>query len=105
MSTCENCGGLIAEPGKVYGWGGKFCHCLIPRRMEFTIPDELQEKVERLQSQQSWNTQVTPMSILQLCEKMSLEEVKALIGLLTAYYDCAVLSAHPGGFKKRETDE
>ena len=26
-STCGRCGGLIAQPGKVYGWAGKWCHC------------------------------------------------------------------------------
>lgn len=24
---CNVCGGLIAKPGEVMGWGGKFCHC------------------------------------------------------------------------------
>lgn len=26
-TICANCGGLIADPVKVYGWGGTFCHC------------------------------------------------------------------------------
>lgn len=26
-TTCLYCGGLIARPGKVYGWGGTFCSC------------------------------------------------------------------------------
>lgn len=26
-STCGRCGGLIAQPGKVYGYAGKWCHC------------------------------------------------------------------------------
>jgi hypothetical protein len=25
--SCGRCGGLIAEPGKVYGYAGKWCHC------------------------------------------------------------------------------
>lgn len=24
---CPKCGGLIAEPNKVYGWAGKWCYC------------------------------------------------------------------------------
>jgi hypothetical protein len=24
---CLNCGGLIMEPGKVYGYSGKTCYC------------------------------------------------------------------------------
>lgn len=31
MSTCQTCGGLIAEPNKAYGYAGKFCHCTWPR--------------------------------------------------------------------------
>lgn len=26
-SMCGRCGGLIAQPGKTYGWAGKWCHC------------------------------------------------------------------------------
>ena len=95
MATCAKCGGLMAEPGRVYGWGGKFCHCHLGKN---PITDYYQEK-------QQWQPKITPKFILDQCEKMSLEEVKALIVLLTAYYDCAVLSAHPGGFKKREPNE
>lgn len=29
-TTCEDCGGLIARPNGVYGWGGTFCHCEFP---------------------------------------------------------------------------
>lgn len=25
--SCGRCGGLIAEPGRVYGYAGKWCHC------------------------------------------------------------------------------
>lgn len=84
MATCLRCDGLIAEPGKVYGFAGKFCHC----------GWEVSQKPK-----------VTPMTILQQCEKMSLDEVKALIVLLSAYHDAAVFSAYPGGFKKREEND
>lgn len=33
MSTCQTCGGLIAEPNKAYGYAGKFCHCRWPDRL------------------------------------------------------------------------
>lgn len=26
-SMCQKCGGLIGEPGKAYGWAGKWCLC------------------------------------------------------------------------------
>ena len=29
---CRACKGLIAEPGKVYGYAGDFCHCVEPKR-------------------------------------------------------------------------
>ena len=38
--------------------------------------------------------------ILNLCEQLSLEELKALIGVLTAMHDSAVLAPNPGQFKK-----
>lgn len=28
---CQTCGGLIAEPGKAYGYAGPYCHCVHPR--------------------------------------------------------------------------
>lgn len=30
MSHCNQCGGLIAEQGKVYSRAGKFCYCPVP---------------------------------------------------------------------------
>lgn len=38
-SMCRKCGGLIGEPGKAYGWAGKWCHCAI---------EEPPAKIERL---------------------------------------------------------
>lgn len=29
---CPKCSGLVAEPGKAYGYAGKFCHCGSPQR-------------------------------------------------------------------------
>lgn len=31
---CKNCGGFIGEPMKVYGYAGKWCHCLNPQQQE-----------------------------------------------------------------------
>ena len=53
-TTCMTCGGLIAEPGKVYGWAGKWCHCIRPEKvcvpaptpqMDFTAWIRLQEEL------------------------------------------------------------
>lgn len=30
MKTCLNCSGAVGEPGKAYGFAGKWCHCLSP---------------------------------------------------------------------------
>lgn len=27
MNSCERCGGAIGEPGKAYGYAGKWCRC------------------------------------------------------------------------------
>jgi hypothetical protein len=37
MSTCQNCEGLIAEPGKAYSYAGKFCTC--PKSRPYTLAD------------------------------------------------------------------
>ena len=28
MRVCTACGGVVGEPGKVYGYAGRWCHCL-----------------------------------------------------------------------------
>lgn len=30
MNSCAACGGLIGEPGKAYGYVGRWCHCPHP---------------------------------------------------------------------------
>lgn len=95
MANCQLCGGVIAESGMVYPDYTNMCRC-----SPFKSPAE-SGKVYGLE----YTPKATPMSILQQCEKMSLDEVKALIALLCAYHDCASISSHPGGFKKREADE
>lgn len=30
MQSCAACGGAIGEPGKAYGYAGKWCHCVRP---------------------------------------------------------------------------
>lgn len=30
MRSCAACGGLIGEPGKAYGYVGRWCHCTKP---------------------------------------------------------------------------
>lgn len=32
---CQRCGGLIAEPGKIYGWSGPWCYCLPEKYNQF----------------------------------------------------------------------
>jgi hypothetical protein len=61
MDTCLNCGGAIGEPGKAYGYAGKWCHCPVhPSRMYqnpasnplrvvpmFADPDDLERYLKR----------------------------------------------------------
>lgn len=44
MNGCSKCGGLIAEPGKFYGYAGKFCLCIIPSPIQTTTI--ISDKVE-----------------------------------------------------------
>lgn len=30
MHSCEKCGGAVGEPGKAYGYAGKWCYCERP---------------------------------------------------------------------------
>ena len=30
MRSCAACGGLIGEPGRAYGYAGRWCHCTKP---------------------------------------------------------------------------
>ncbi len=38
MSVCANCGGFIGEPGKAYGYAGKWCHCPINPATQYQRP-------------------------------------------------------------------
>ena len=51
--SCGRCGGLIAEPGKVYSYAGKWCHCptidsgsMIRRAAEARDAEEKRRQVE-----------------------------------------------------------
>lgn len=50
---CMSCGGLIGEPGKVYGWAGKWCYCPRPEKVCTPAPQIIQvpdmETVNRMQ--------------------------------------------------------
>lgn len=37
-SMCQKCGGLIGEPGKAYGWTGKWCLCAWQGEGTLTAP-------------------------------------------------------------------
>lgn len=34
--NCRKCGGLVAEPMKMYGYSGQFCHCKEPQKPDTT---------------------------------------------------------------------
>ena len=37
-TSCTKCGGFIGEPGKAYGYAGKWCHCPVPSPMQPYAP-------------------------------------------------------------------
>ena len=118
MSTCKHCGGLKAEPGKAYGYSGAWCHCVctpkqhpyVPEitpdeldkmKVKWNSPENLEEMTKHFERQAKGEVKKPSFShILNLCEQLSLEELKALVGVLSAMHDSAVLSSNPGQFKK-----
>lgn len=38
-NCCLNCGGLILEPNKAYGYSGQVCHCPIKPGSQYQIPE------------------------------------------------------------------
>ena len=60
--------------------------------------------IKHMENQAKGNVKKPSFShILNLCGQLSLEELKALIGVLTALHDSAALSSKPTGFTKKET--
>lgn len=47
MASCLNCGGLIGEPGKVYGYAGKWCYCPKDPATQYQRPDTYAVKLTR----------------------------------------------------------
>lgn len=104
MSTCSRCQGLIAEPGKAYSYSGKFCHCgwahepITHIAPKFGTPYD-STSVEEFMKRQAKSVQKPSMShIINLCEQLSQEELHALVKLLSAMHDSAVLASSPKGF-------
>lgn len=114
MRTCTYCGGGIAEPGEVTGWAGKWCHCWMgrgyvagqnpePFKGIDYIPEETRRQMDEFNKRNFNKGNVKKPSfshILNLCEQLSLAELRALIGVLNQMHDCESLAADPNGFKK-----
>lgn len=108
MSACKHCGGLIMEPGKTYGYAGPVCHCIRGYRTDpypyiEKTPEEVKKQWDKFNKQQLSKGNVKRPSfshILNLCEQLSLSELRALIGVLNQMHDCESLAADPNGFKK-----
>lgn len=93
MKTCSHCGGAVAEPGEVTGWAGKWCRCWVEngqlkRGSNFGTPYDSTSVEEFMKRQAKGNVQKPAFShILNLCEQLTKEELKALLGLLTLMED------------------
>lgn len=99
MAACKDCGGLIAEPGQIYGWAGKWCLCGMSKSIKYTAPDDFVKKA--MEQQAKGNVKKPSFShILNLCEQLTADQLRLLIDVLKAMHDCEVLSANPGRFKK-----
>lgn len=54
MSVCKECGGLIMEQGKCYGYAGKVCNCQPPRYVThpmFIPQPDINTELTRLRQQ------------------------------------------------------
>lgn len=109
MKTCSHCGGAVAEPGEVTGWAGKWCRCWVENgqiKSGFGTPyDSVSvEEFMRQQKQREHREFIKRPSyshILNLCEQLTLPELKAFIELLKQMHDCASLASSPEGLKSK----
>ena len=46
MTHCLTCGGAMGEPGKSYGYAGKWCHCSVTHPLQRSAPPEYYEQIK-----------------------------------------------------------
>ena len=100
MRACPYCGGGIAETGEVTSWAGKWCHC-IPNHKEQSRSPYDGKSVEEYMRQRSSIRKPSYSHIVNLCEQLTLPELKAIIGLLSQLHDSQSLASDAGSFKRR----
>lgn len=49
--TCDKCGGFIGEPGKAYGYAGRWCQCHITEELKVAQPRSLEDRIAELEEQ------------------------------------------------------
>lgn len=82
------CGGLIAEPGKNYGYAGKFCDCATPRSPLRDIID----KMPKVDAPSPFGAAV-PAIVSQTTQMSAADFVMWLRGYLAAKNDEPALAA------------
>ena len=115
MSQCNRCGGIIAKPGMIYPEGANMCRCgwandqfTVPHRTPtedmgkidpYKVPQEqIDGYMQRMK--EKGNVQKPSMShIINLCEQLSMGELRALIEVIKQLHDVQACSSSPVGLK------
>ena len=78
MRLCEDCKGAIADQGDVLGgYSGKWCTCDVPYHRKLMSVDDMLKNMKGDVKKPSFS------HILNLCEQLSMNELAALISVLT----------------------
>lgn len=91
MATCASCGGLMAEPGKIYGYSGKFCDCHLGKNPVVVEVDSKKDHanfMRELEKQRKNDYKKTVDNIIGLCSTLNQEQLKAVATLIATLHDC-----------------
>lgn len=102
MSNCHLCGGIIAEPNKIYAEAQNMCRCSQVLVKESTDGQKKLAWLNEMEDRKVFEYKESIKRILEVSSNLSLEQLRAVIDLLKQLHDCQSLSANPGQFKKRE---
>ena len=90
MDRCLNCGGAIGEPGKIYGYAGKWCYCPENPISVYRRPASKERPQQRDNNTTSASSLTTPNSKTPSVAKIDLW-VAALNGFTVGVLYCSIL--------------